>query len=208
MSGHSLLYALRAPLYLTEGQEKVVWCTEQTQKGWRVGVENILRSKRFFALFWPIFGHFWPIFGLFLSKYPLYNPRFLWRRVGLRSGWCGNAPMLFLKSIGVGLDRVGGDQRRCRGEFWRFLAIFGHFWPLLALFGPFWAKNLLENPRFLWRTVGSTSRGCGNGPMLHLKSIEVGLDRVGGDQRRFGGEFWRFFVIFAHFWSFLDQKFL
>ncbi len=69
----------------------------------------------------------------------------------------------------------------------------------LFFFAHFWARYLLENPRFTWRRVGLSPGWCGNGPMLFLKSIRVGLDRVGGDQRRFGGEFWRVFVIFGPF---------
>ncbi len=54
--------------------------------------------------------------------------------VGLRSRWGGNGPMLFLKSIGVGLDRFGaiggGSGASFGGFFFSFLDIFGHFWPL------------------------------------------------------------------------------
>ncbi len=46
--------------------------------------------------------------------------------------------MLFLKSIGVGLDWVGGDQRRFGGEFWQFFVIFGHFCHFWPIFGLFW----------------------------------------------------------------------
>ncbi len=58
----------------------------------------------FLAVFGPflvIFGHFWP-------KYLLENPRFSWRRVGLRPGWCGNALMLFVKNWSR-FGRVGVD---------------------------------------------------------------------------------------------------
>ncbi len=84
-----------------------------------------------------------------------------------------------------------------------FEASFGDVFPFLAIFGPFLAKYLLENPRFPWRRVGLRAIWGGNGPVLLTKSIGVGLDRVGCDQRRFGGEFWRFFVIFGHFRPFL-----
>ncbi len=81
---------------------------------------------------------------ILVDKVLLENPIFTWRRVGLRPRWCGNGPMLCLKSIEVGLNQVGCDQRRFGGEFWRFFVIFGHFWPFLviwsflAIFGHFW----------------------------------------------------------------------
>ncbi len=65
--------------------------------------------------FWPI-CHFYPIFGPFLAK---------WRTQ--------ISVMLFLKSIGVALDRVGGDQRRA--SFGDFFVIFGHFGSKKSLCG-------------------------------------------------------------------------
>ncbi len=55
--------------------------------------------------------------------------------------------MLFLKSIGVGLDRVDGDRMRFGGEVWRFFVIFGPFWPFLALFWPILGKVPAREPQ-------------------------------------------------------------
>ncbi len=38
-------------------------------------------------------------------------------------GWCGNVPTMFLKSIGVSLDRFGGNYWASLGGFWTFLAL-------------------------------------------------------------------------------------
>ncbi len=73
-----------------------------------------------FLSFWPIlviFGHFWPIFG----KVPAGEPQISVEEGRFELGWCGNGPMLFLKSIGVGLASF---------------RVFCHFWPFLAIFGP------------------------------------------------------------------------
>ncbi len=79
------------------------------------------------------------VFGPFFAKCLLDDPNLLWRRVRLRPGWCGTDLMLFLKSLGVGLDRLestrhvfgggGGGVLLFLGFFLSFLAIFGHFWP-------------------------------------------------------------------------------
>ncbi len=47
-------------------------------------------------------------------------------------GWC-NGLILFVKSLGVGLDRFGADWRRLWGESWLG---FRHFLPFLAIFRP------------------------------------------------------------------------
>ncbi len=50
-------------------------------------------------------------------------------------GRCGNGPMLLLKSIGVGLDRLEatiGGLVASFGDFLPFLAIFGLFSPFLT----------------------------------------------------------------------------
>ncbi len=151
--------------------------------------------------FGPFLAHFWPISGKVPPGEPqisVVEGRFEVKMVRQWSNVVSN----------VNWSQFGPGWSQPEAGWSRVLEIFCHFWPFLAHFGPFMVKHLLENPRFLWRTVGLTSLWCGNGPMLYLKSIEVGLEWVGGDQRRFGGEFWRFFVIFCHFWSFLDQKFL
>ncbi len=49
---------------------------------------------------------------------------------------------MFLKSIGVGLDRFGAAWRRFWGEFWRFLP----FWAMFGPFGSFWAILGSEAP--------------------------------------------------------------
>ncbi len=149
----------------------------------------------------PLGTHFWPI----SSKVPPGEPQISvaegrfevkmvrqWSNVVSKVNW----------------SRFRPGWRRPEAAWTRLLRIFGHFWQFVAVFDPFLGKYLLENLIFLWRTVGLRSDWFWNGPMLFPKLIGVGLDRVGGDQRRFGGEFWRFFVIFGQFWSFWDQKFL
>ncbi len=113
----------------------------------------------------------------------------------------------FLGSIGVGLDRVGVDWTRFWGEFWRGFVIFGHFWPFLAIFGAIFGTVPAGEPQISVDEGRFEAGSCGNGLMLFVKSIGVGLDQVGGHQRQFGAKFWRIFVIFGHFWPFSAQNF-
>ncbi len=62
-----------------------------------------------FLPFWAIFGPFWGHFGPFWAGKPLENPRFQGRMAGLLPRWCGNGPIMGLKSIGVALDPFGAD---------------------------------------------------------------------------------------------------
>ncbi len=71
------------------------------------------------------------------------------------------------------MDRVG--------EFWRIFVIFGHFWPFLAIFGLFFSKVPAGEPHISVDEGRLRPGSCGNGLMLFVKSIGVGLDRVGVD---------------------------
>ncbi len=70
-----------------------------------------------------------PILGPSWAGSALEDP---WRRTDLMPGWCGNGPIMVLKSIGVGLDRFGAEWRRFWSEFGRFFSIWGHFGAILG----------------------------------------------------------------------------
>ncbi len=55
---------------------------------------------------------FWPVFTLAAPVFTITNYLGKFQGAGLVPGWCGNGQTLVPKSIGVGLDQVGGDWRR------------------------------------------------------------------------------------------------
>ncbi len=107
-------------------------------------------------------------------------------------GWCGNGLMLFLKSLGVGLDRFGAAWRLCCGNFGDFLSFLPTFRPFLAFFailGPGGPQIGGEGNRFDARMVREWTNNV----------FYVDWSRVGTVWSRLEAVLGRVLAIFCHF---------